>query len=84
MVSELRRRQSPRKSERAITEDNWERTKGSIGSSTLFKFTKGEVKVENIITMTQWKLLMAYLKITSMGSLDLRVEGKPDALFVIS
>ena len=27
---------------------------------------------------------MAYLKITSMGSLGLRVEGKADALFVIS
>ena len=27
---------------------------------------------------------MAYLKITSMGSTDLRVEGKVNALFVIS
>ena len=55
-----------------------------MDSSSLFKFTKGEVEEENIIRMAQQKLLMAYLKITSMGSLDLRVEGKADALVVIS
>jgi hypothetical protein len=55
-----------------------------MDSSSLFKFTKGEVEAENIIRMAQRKLLMAYLKITSMGSPDLRVEGKADALVVIS
>jgi len=55
-----------------------------MDSSSLFKFTKGEVEVENIVKMVQWKLLMAYLKITSMRSLDLRVEGKTNTLFVIS
>jgi len=55
-----------------------------MGPSSLFKFTKGEVEAENIIRMVQWKLLMAYLKITSMGSTDIRVEGKANALFVIS
>ena len=54
-----------------------------MDSSSLFKFTKGEVEAENIIQVVQRKLLMAYLKITSIGSLDLRVEGKADALFVI-
>ena len=55
-----------------------------MDSSSLFKFTKGEIEAENIIKMAQQKLLMAYLKITSMGSLDLKVEGKADALVVIS
>ena len=55
-----------------------------MGSSSLFKFTKGEVEAENIIRMVQRKLLMAYLKITSMGSPNLRVEGKANAWFVIS
>ena len=55
-----------------------------MDSSSLFKFTKGEVEEENIIKMAQQKLLMAYLKITSMGSPDLRVEGKADALLAIS
>ena len=58
--------------------------KGSMDSSSLFKFTKGEVEAENIIRMAQQKFLMAYLNITSMGSPDLRVEGKADALVVIS
>jgi len=34
-----------------------------MDSSSLFKFTKGEIKVENILRMVQWKLMMAYLKI---------------------
>jgi len=55
-----------------------------MDSSSLFKFTKGEIEVENIIKMAQRKLLMAYLKITSIGSPDLRVEGKEKAVFVIS
>ena len=55
-----------------------------MDSSSLFKLTKGEVEAENIIRMLQQKLLMAYLKITSIGSLDLRVEGKADALHAIS
>ena len=55
-----------------------------MGFSSLFRFTKGEIEAENIIRMAQLKLLMAYLKITSMGSPDLRVEGKANALFVIS
>jgi len=55
-----------------------------MDSSSLFKFTKGEVEVENIIRMAQQKYLMDYLKITSMGSLDPRVEVKVDALVVIS
>jgi len=55
-----------------------------MGSSSLFKFAKCEVKVENIIRMAQRKLLIAYLQITSMGSPDLRVKGKVDALFAIS
>ncbi len=55
-----------------------------MDSSSLFKFTNGGVKAENIIRMAQWKLLMAYLKITSMGSPDLMVEGKADALLAIS
>ncbi len=53
-----------------------------MDSSSLFKFTKGEIKAENIIRMAQRKLLMAYLKITSLENLDLRVEGKADSLFV--
>ena len=65
-------------SERAITEGSWERTKGSMDSSSLFKFTKGKVEAEHIIRMAQQKLLMAYLHITSMGSPDLRVKGKVD------
>jgi len=60
----------PSKSERAITEDSWERTKGSMDSSSLFKFTKGEIEAENIIRMEQRKLMMAYLKITSLETLD--------------
>jgi len=40
--------------------------KASMGSSSLFKFTKVEVEVENIIQLEQRKHLMAYLKITSM------------------
>ena len=55
-----------------------------MDSSSLFKFTNGEVKAENIFRMAQQKFLMTYLKITSMGSSDLRVEGKADALVVIS
>jgi len=55
-----------------------------VDSSSLFKFTEGEVEAENIIRMAQWKFLMAYLKITSLGSSDLRVEGKADALVAIS
>jgi len=55
-----------------------------VDSSSLFKFTEGEVKVENIIRMAQRNFLMAYLKIISLGSLDLRVEGKADALVAIS
>ena len=55
-----------------------------MGSSSLVKFTKGEVKVENIIKVAQQKHLMAYLKITSMGSSDLRVEGTMDALLAMS
>ena len=54
-----------------------------MDSSSLFKFTEGEVEVENIIRMVQRKFLMAYLKITSLGSPDLRVEGKADALVAI-
>ena len=73
----------PSKSEREITEDSWEK-RGSMDSSSLFKFNKGEIKVENIIKMAQQKFLMAYLKITSMGSPDLWVEEKADALIVIS
>ena len=34
--------------------------------------------------MAQRKLLKAYLQITSMGSLDLRVKGKVDSLLTIS
>ncbi len=45
-----------------------------MDSSSLFKFTKGEVEAENIIRMVQRKFLMAYLKITSLGSSNLRVE----------
>jgi len=52
-----------------------------MDSLSLFKFTKGEVEAENIIKMAQGKLLMAYLKITSMGSPDLRVGN---ALLAIS
>ena len=48
------------------------------------KFSKGEVEAKNIIRMAQQKFLMAYLEITSMGSPDLGVEGKADALVVIS
>ena len=55
-----------------------------MDSSSLFKFTKGEVEAENIIRMAQQKFLIAYLKIISLGSLDLRVEGKADALVAIS
>ena len=55
-----------------------------MDSSSFFKFTKGEVEAENIIRMAQHKFLMDYLKITSMGSPDLRVEGKADALVVIN
>ena len=55
-----------------------------MDSSSLFKFTEGEVETENIIIMAQRKFLMAYLKITSLGSPDLRVEGKADALVAIS
>jgi len=84
MVSKLRWRQCPSKSEREITEDSWERTKGSVYSSSLFKFTKGEVEEENIIKMAQQRFLVVYLKISSMGILDLRVEGKAYALVVIS
>ena len=54
-----------------------------MDSSSLFKFTEGEVKAENIITMVQWKFLMAYLKITSLESSDLRVEGKENSLVPI-
>ena len=55
-----------------------------MDSSSLFKFTKGEVEAENIISMARQKLLMAYLKITSMGSPDLREEGKENALSIIT
>ena len=55
-----------------------------MGSSFHFKFTKGEVKAENIIWVAQWKHMMAYLEITLMGIPDLRVEGKTDALLAIS
>ena len=55
-----------------------------MDSSSLFKFTEGEVEAENIIKMAQRKFLMAYLKITSLGSPDLRVEGKENALVAIS
>ena len=51
-------------SEREITEDSWERTRGSVDSSSLFKFTKGEVEAKNIIRMVQRNI--AYLKITSL------------------
>jgi len=84
MVSELRWRQSPSKSEGAINEDSWERTKGSMDSPSVFKFTKGKVEAKYITIMAQRKLLMAYLHITSMGSLDLRVKGMEDALLTIS
>ena len=55
-----------------------------MDSSSLFKFAKGEDEAENIIRMAQWKLLMAFLQITSMGSPDLRVKGKANALLEIS
>jgi len=55
-----------------------------MGSSPLFKFTKGEVEVENNIQVAQQKHLMAYLKIPKLGSPDQRVEGKIDALLAIS
>ena len=55
-----------------------------MDSSSLLKFTKGEVEAENIIRMAQQKFLMAYLKITSIGKPDLRVEGKAEALVKIS
>ena len=55
-----------------------------MDSSSLFKFTEGEVEAKNIIRMAQQKFPMAYLKITSLGSSDLRVEGKADALVAIS
>jgi len=48
MVLGLRGRHCPSKSKREITEDSWERTKGLMDSSPLFKFTKGEIKSENI------------------------------------
>jgi len=47
-----------------------------MGSSSLFKFTMGEVGAKNNIRVAQWKHLMAYLKITSVESLYLRVDGK--------
>ena len=47
-----------------------------MGSLSRFSFTKGEFEVENVIRMAQRKFLMAYLKITSMGTPDLRMEGK--------
>ena len=52
-----------------------------MDSSSLFKFTKGEIEVENIIRMALRKLMMAYIKITSLESPDLRVEIKTDDLF---
>ena len=55
-----------------------------MDSSSLFKFTKGEVEAENIIKIAQQNFLMVYLKITSLGSLDLSVEEKADALVAIS
>ena len=55
-----------------------------MDSSSLFKFTECEVEADNIIIIAQQKFLMAYLKITSLGSLDLRVERKADALVAIS
>jgi len=55
-----------------------------VDSSSLFKFVEGDVEAENIIRITQWKFLIAYLKITSLGSSYLRVEGKADALVAIS
>lgn len=55
-----------------------------MDSSPLLKFTKGKVEAEYIIRMAQWKLLMAYLHITSMGSPGLRVKRKVDALLTIS
>ena len=55
-----------------------------MGSPSLFKFTKGEVEAKKIIRMAQRKHLVAYLQVTSMGSLDLRVEGKEGALLAIS
>ena len=55
-----------------------------MDSSFLFKFTNGEVEAKNIIRIMEQNLVMAYLKITSMGSLDIRVEGKEDSLLGIS
>jgi len=60
------------------------RTKGSMCSSSLFKFTEGEAEAENIIKIAQQKFLIAFVKITSLGSMDLRVEEKADALVAIS
>ena len=81
MESGLTQRQSPRKSEKAITDDSW---KGSMGSLSLFKFTKGEVEAKEIIKVVQQKHLVAYLQGTSMRSLDLRMEGKANALLASS
>ena len=55
-----------------------------MDSSSLFKFIEGEVEAENIIKMAQQKFLVAYLKITSLGGSELRVEGKADDLVAIS
>jgi len=84
MVSELRRSEIPSKSGRAITKDSWIRSKGSMGSSSHFKFTKGEVEAKKIIRVAQQKHLVAYLKVTSMGSPDLRVEGKAYAFLTLN